>query len=51
MLGKSNDVETQEHEMKLKISKANRNATKAIKLARLKAGGKLPEKSKASARS
>jgi hypothetical protein len=51
MLGKSNDVETQEHEMKLKISETNRNATKAIKLARPKASRKLPEKSKASARS
>jgi hypothetical protein len=46
MLGKSN-VETQEHEKKLKISKANRNATKAIRLARPTASGKLPEKSKA----
>jgi hypothetical protein len=49
MLGKSNDVETQGHEMKLKISKANRNATKAITPARPKASGKLPEKSKANA--
>jgi hypothetical protein len=45
----SDDVETQEHEMKLKISKANRNATNAIKLARPKASGKLPGKSKANA--
>jgi hypothetical protein len=46
---KSDDVETQEHEMKLKISKANRNATKAIKLARPKASGKLPGTSKVNA--
>jgi hypothetical protein len=35
--------------MKLRISKANGNATKAIKLARPKTSGKLPAKSKANA--
>jgi hypothetical protein len=45
----SDDVETQEHKIKLKISKANRNVTKAIKLAGPKASGKLPGKSKANA--